>query len=148
MNASFPVVGSIFHDWSVSEGRVVLFEGSKLGIWKRVALRAEVRRYFLSGCFHVSIFPLCSYEFGIRNKAYTQNRLRSRSAYRRGSVPVDAAGEDFGEVETGAGVGYFVGRHGVAELGDKEEVGGAVALVAGTSYSEEGAVAGTGAWWG
>jgi hypothetical protein len=45
-------------DWSVSEGILVPFLGSKLAIWKSVALREEVRRNLLSGYFSsVSIPP-------------------------------------------------------------------------------------------
>jgi len=48
-NSSSPVRGSMIQLCSVSEGISVLLVGSKLGMSKSVALRAEVRRYFLSG---------------------------------------------------------------------------------------------------
>jgi hypothetical protein len=51
------VEASMAHDWSVSEGSLVLLLGSKLAIWKSVAFREEVRRNLLSGYVCVKIYP-------------------------------------------------------------------------------------------
>lgn len=53
--------------WSVSEGILVLFFGSKFSIWKSVALREEVRRNLLSGCFRLISVRFHSFSF-LQNK--------------------------------------------------------------------------------
>lgn len=55
-NESFPVASSMAQLCSVSEGILVLLVGSKLSIWKRVALREDVRRNLWSGFWNVSLY--------------------------------------------------------------------------------------------
>lgn len=50
LKVSFPVYGLMAQLWRVSDGILVLFVGSKLGIENSVALREEVSRNLPSGC--------------------------------------------------------------------------------------------------
>ena len=52
MNDSFPVASSMAQVWSVSDGILVLFVGSKLSMSNSVALREEVTRNLWSGYRH------------------------------------------------------------------------------------------------